>query len=113
MKIRKDFEIALSVLTTLKNRFTPTRASDLANELGESVAFMDQVLRKLRIAGFVTVQRGPGGGFTLSSRSLAPNAFEVAKAIGTYKTPKTTLSADSAQGRLQKAIEDAYLNTTV
>lgn len=61
----------------------------VATSLGLSVAFMEQVARKLRMAKVVTVKRGPNGGYELS-----PNA--TVKDVLDALSPVSLLSSEEA-----------------
>lgn len=61
MKISKDVLLAFELLRG-KLSDKPRRIEDLAVELGTTQGFLQQIVRKLRRAGFVEVTRGPGGG---------------------------------------------------
>lgn len=111
MKIRKDFEIAINALTALKGHYEPVRTEDLAVTINASPNFLEQVMRKLRLGGFVASTRGPNGGYTLCKNE--PNAFEVAKSLGLVKQSKAAVDVNSPQGRLQKAVQEAYLSTRI
>lgn len=89
MQFNQDFKYALVALEYLRYKELPVSASSIANANNLSVAFLDQILRKLRIAGIVTVKRGPGGGF---KRTRVNTATEVYSALGysltdTHMTP--------------------------
>lgn len=54
------------------------RISDAAEALGLAQTFLEQIARKLRIAGIITVVRGPGGGCSLNGN---PTLLDVVKAV--------------------------------
>src|SRR4051812_40129957 len=102
MKMRKDFEMAVNALNALKNNYEPVRTEDLAAYLDVSRPFLEQIMRKLRIGGFVVATRGPNGGYNLSKND--PNAFEVAKCLGLAKEPRVTSDTNSPSARLAQAV---------
>jgi DNA-binding IscR family transcriptional regulator len=64
MKLSKKVQYALLFVLHL-DCVTRARTSSAAAALGLSVNFLEQVARKLRIAGLVKSVRGPGGGYEL------------------------------------------------
>lgn len=110
MKVNKKLAIGIGVVSALKFANTHVRAQELARSANTTLNFVEQVLRELRLAGIVTVKRGPGGGYLLNS-STPVTAYHVAKAVG---GDFGTLSFDEAPvSRLRKSIIEAYLNTTI
>lgn len=58
-------------LIAFLNPHTVTNMDDFAKANPElSIYFMDQIARKLRKAGFIKSQRGPGGGYMLVNRDI-------------------------------------------
>jgi len=111
MKLNKKLEVGINAVNMLKNREGPTRTSDLANTIDTTINFLEQVMRNLRQAGLVTVRRGPGGGYVLNRENGPITAWHVAKAVG---RDFGTVSFDQAPtSRLNKAIVDAFINTTI
>jgi Rrf2 family protein len=111
MKLNKELQVALSVLNVMKTKDSFTRTEDLANEVGTTVNFLEQIMRHLRIADIVTVKRGPGGGYTLNRNFTNLNAYHVAQALG---RDFGILSFDEAPtSRLHKSIVEAFVNTSI
>ena len=76
MKFNKTTEIAVNLLSKLTDK--PQRIEDLANQIGAPRFFTDHIVRRLRIAGLLTIKRGPNGG-CIKSRQV--NAWEVMTAF--------------------------------
>lgn len=86
MKVNQSIVVGIKALSALKGKTRPIRAQDLAVEIGESCFYLEQILRKLRIANLVQVQRGPGGGVSLDPLRDHITAQEVALAVhGSFK----------------------------
>jgi Rrf2 family protein len=60
------------------SRAGQARVEDVAINLNISKAFLEQVARKLRIAGVVTSVRGPGGGYALKGE---PTMGQIVQAL--------------------------------
>jgi len=83
------------------------KVSDAAAELDLSEAFLEQIARKLRIAGLVKSHRGPGGGFELVGE---PTIGQVIVGLGKmvpnpYRASKS--SEKRALGQLMASFNNA------
>lgn len=78
MKLPKKAQYAISYALYLQTVGQSNTAS-AASALGLSTTFLEQVARHLRIAGLLTVKRGPGGGYSLSG---APTIGSILNAVG-------------------------------
>jgi Rrf2 family protein len=65
MKVTEKSRIALAslVFMTKREQSEVIRLQDLASEQGFSQQFLEQIFRKLRMAGIVKSVRGPSGGY--------------------------------------------------
>jgi len=115
MKLTRKLEIGLNAVQVLKDKSGPTKVSDMTAAVGTTEHFLEQVMRNLRQAGIVSVKRGPGGGYILNNRSdVQPlTAMEVAKAVGSAPEGDTSVTADSPVGRLNLALQQAFLKTSL
>jgi Rrf2 family protein len=116
MKLNKKVEIGINAIKVLKNREKPTKTADIAEEIGTTVNFLEQVMRNLRTYELVTVKRGPGGGYVLNPELYKITAYDVAQAVG-RKLGKEALgielSALSPTERLKSSIITAFANTEI
>jgi len=111
MKLTKKVELGVKAVDALKSKGGPARVQDLAVEIGTTVNFLEQIMRLLRKNNIVSVKRGPGGGYFLLSGSSV-TALQVAEALGgNFGT--FTLDATTPTNRLNKAIVEAFQNTTI
>ncbi len=69
--------------------------ADIAERQGITVAYLEQIFSKLRVAGIVKSQRGPGGGYMLARDVSEIKISEVIKAA--EEKIKMTRCSDSAQ----------------
>lgn len=103
----------MSVVSALRDRTTFTKTSDLASTIGVSRAFLEQIMRNLRMAGILSVKRGPGGGYALNPDRESFTALDVANAVGNTLGSLTTDSGSDTYNRLTTSIIEAFLNTTL
>lgn len=114
MKINRKLEIGINAVAFLKSRTGPTRVTDMASEVGTTVNFLEQVMRKLKAADLVTVKRGPGGGYTLNTcLNKTITAYDVAVAVGREFGELRFDSTPKATQVLSKNIADAFENTVI
>lgn len=77
-KLQRRTDLALSALNHLgtapKGRLTGT---ELADAVGTSASFLPQVMSPLLRAGWVTSERGPGGGYVLTEEAGEASLLDV------------------------------------
>lgn len=77
MRITNKTAIAISVLAAIAARSgRRCPAIDMSSEIGVSTSYLEHLIKELRVAGFVTGRRGPGGGYRLR---LPPNELSVTR----------------------------------
>jgi DNA-binding IscR family transcriptional regulator len=108
LKINKNVSVALKTIEFLKGAEGPMRTQDIAEKVGTSQAFLEQIMRKLRVAGISKTARGPGGGVFLS-RGQSVTALDIAKALG-YSVDG---QAEGLAGNLSQALREAFQNTRI
>ena len=64
---------ALADLEFLSLDSTPVALKDIANRQGIDLAYLEQLFRKLRVAGLVESIRGRNGGYTFAGRDPSGN----------------------------------------
>lgn len=109
MKLNKKLEIGINAVSALKKRDGFVRTSDIADEIGTTVNFLEQIMRNLRTAGIVIVKRGLGGGYSLN-KEIDITAYSVAKAVGRFQSNLKDGDV-SLTAQLQKNIIEAFRNT--
>lgn len=72
------------------------KVKDAAEQLNLPYPFLEQIARKLRLAGIVTSVRGPGGGFKLAKD---PSIHEVIKALGKLEVTNPYRAAKCSEKR--------------
>lgn len=115
MKLNKKLEIGLNAVTALKKRGSGNgfvKIVDIANEVGTTVHFLEQIMRDLRVSGIVAVQRGRGGGYLLN---YDPDltAYSVAKAVGRFPDVVIESVDHSVPTILKQNILEAFRNTKI
>lgn len=75
----------------------PLSIREIARRQGVSVAYLEQLLNKLRRAGLIKSQRGPGGGYALIRK---PNEVSIGVILKTLEGPVAlTICLDPASDR--------------
>jgi Rrf2 family iron-sulfur cluster assembly transcriptional regulator len=112
MKLGRDLEIAVETVSYLKDKENPVTVVEISRKLNVSFHFLQQITRKLRLAGLVNVRRGRGGGLILNKDSGSVTTYAVARALN-----KLTEGLDagdlSSLNKLRQSIVDAYTNTVI
>ncbi len=111
MKLNKKLEIGINAVGALKKRDGFVTASEIADEIGTTVNFLEQIMRNLRTGGLVLVKRGPGGGYSLNPKATL-TAYNVAKSVGRFPNASREDSS-SVNTKLRKNIIDAFRNTRI
>lgn len=109
LKVNRNIEVALQTTEFLKGKEKPVRLQDIAESIGTTSNFIEQVARKLRIAGVLVAVRGPGGGYLLNSE-IKVTALTVAEALG-YIPP--VVLGRSVADRLRENLTNAFVSTEV
>ncbi len=107
-KLNKNLELALKTvefLGTQKDKVI--RIQDVAQRVGSSTAFLEQIVRKLNVAGVTKSVRGPGGGIKINTEKTV-TALNVANALG-YQLEAN----DGIAGDLTKQIETVFASRVV
>lgn len=110
LKVNKNLELALKTLEVLKDQEKPVRTQDIAEKIGVSPQFLEQVLRKLRMAGITSSVRGPGGGNKIT-KGQTISALSVANALGYVVSPVSEGTGLSSV--LTQAIATAFETTRI
>jgi DNA-binding IscR family transcriptional regulator len=108
LKVNKNVEVALKTLELLKNESTPLKSQAIAEKIGTTTSYVEQVVRKLRVAGITKAVRGPGGGH-VANRGQSVSALSVAKIFG-YDTNS---ALEGVTGSLSQALSTAFENTRI
>lgn len=108
LKVNKNMEIALKTLEILKNESTPVKTQSIAEKIGTTTNYVEQVARKLRVAGITRAVRGPGGGY-VANRGQSVSALTIAQLFG-YNTD---MSSEGLTGTLAQALNNAFESTRI
>ena len=98
MKVSSKTRYALGVLILLYNRKQPLALNDMAQQLGVSKLYLEQVMATLKSHQLVQSTKGPSGGYTLNPMDLSVWDVFVA------------MEVDQAHPMLEQAFDDAQLN---
>lgn len=80
MRMNKDVSLAVNLISMLDD--TPRTVLSLAKEMKESHLFLQQIVRKLRLRGIVSVVKGPGGGVRKPERHVHADLLSILQALG-------------------------------
>lgn len=112
MKLTKKLEIGIQAMEVLKRKNGPTQTARLAEEVGTTVPFLEQVMKDLRKAGLVSTKKGPGGGYIFNAEKNPMSCFDVAQALG-EDFELQILSTPTLSEKLNNSILEAFLKTRI
>lgn len=108
MKLTTKGQYAIVALTFIKEKSNghPVRLAEISNSEKISIHYLEQLFRKLRVAGLVQSIRGPGGGYILSKEAITVGAkttypakeinyLQVMEAVGERLSFTDNLSKDT------------------
>ncbi|MFP3913528.1 MAG: RrF2 family transcriptional regulator [Actinomycetota bacterium] len=78
--LQRRTDLALSALRCLTRDGAPIPGPRLAESIGTTTSFLPQVMSPLIRAGWVTSERGPGGGYRLTEQSGTVTLLDVVEA---------------------------------
>ena len=81
LSTKSTYGLRAMVDIALKDEDGPTSIADIAAKEGISVAYLEQLLNRLRRQGLVKSVRGPGGGYVLSRRPRAITVKDVVRTL--------------------------------
>jgi DNA-binding IscR family transcriptional regulator len=115
LKVNKNVEVALNTIEVLRLAATPRRVSELAKDsrIKTTECFLEQIVRKLRIAGITRSVRGPGGGVALV-RGKQVSVLQVVEALGHDVEPGNSMSAslpERLRARVYGVLSEVQLDT--
>ena len=111
MLVTRNVELAIDVIGFLKKQTKVVKIEDMVSEVGGSINFLEQILRKLRVYGLVRSVRGPGGGYAITEAGQTTTVYAVNEAL--RRTLKLPVSYSEANMKLHDAIQEAFLRTYV
>lgn len=104
--LQRRTDLAIQALSSLAERgsvlpVVGMAGQELASRIGTTVAFLPQVMAPLIRAGWVTSERGPGGGYRLSESSWDASLLDVVEATeGPSEDGRCALRDQSCPGRV-------------
>jgi Rrf2 family protein len=79
--LTRESDYAVRALAALGTSGGHVQVARIAQEQAVPFDFLQKILRKLKTAGFVTVRRGPGGGFALARPPADITLLDVLDAV--------------------------------
>ncbi|MEX1091834.1 MAG: Rrf2 family transcriptional regulator [Acidimicrobiia bacterium] len=77
ISFQRKTDLALSVIRTLTETDGRLSGSELAREVGTTLAYLPQIVSPLIAAGWITSGRGPGGGYQLTEAANGLHLLDV------------------------------------
>lgn len=77
ISFQRKTDLALSVMRTLTETDGRLSGSELAREVGTTLAYLPQIVSPLIAAGWITSGRGPGGGYQLTEAANGLHLLDV------------------------------------
>lgn len=77
ISFQRKTDLALSVMRTLTKADGRLSGSALAREVGTTLAYLPQIVSPLIAAGWITSERGPGGGYQLTKAANGLHLLDV------------------------------------
>jgi DNA-binding IscR family transcriptional regulator len=106
MKLNKNVQYGLEMVAVMKQK-TIYRTDELAELVGTTQNYVEQIARKLRVAGILRSIRGPGGGYVRTNQPVS--AFDVTNAVGSsFKIDGFTIGA-----KLTQEMQYLFQNVTI
>ena len=124
MRMSTKGQYAIVALTFMKRQFAsgrtnPVRIEEISKSEDISQHYLEQLFRKLRVAGIVRSIRGPGGGYVLKEGQISyKSVLEAVKEEVSLRgaiSDKTEASNDVVQNltSIYKGLTDDFENTTI
>lgn len=107
MLLNASVQYAVIILTELKGKVDPVRAYEIVKKHNISAAFVDQLCRKLRDAGWIKSMRGPGGGYSLVKEDIS--LLEVMDLLSEWKSNKTHDAVVGHINQVKNALADIHV----
>jgi DNA-binding IscR family transcriptional regulator len=107
LRLTKDVVISLELMENLKGKKYPSKVVELAPLLDTTPSFLKHIVNRLKKAGLIAIQRGPGGGVSRASEQPVP-VLEVFKALG----KPIALKGDSKEAKILAKVEAALQQET-
>lgn len=73
--------LAANCLLEMSGKHGATRIADLHQVTGGSISYLEQITAKLRVAGLVRSERGPGGGYRLAKPAAEVSVGDLFRAL--------------------------------
>ncbi len=77
ISFQRKTDLALSVMRTLTEAGGRLSGSELAREVGTTLAYLPQIVSPLIAAGWISSGRGPGGGYQLTEAASGLHLLDV------------------------------------
>ena len=110
MKKSTKFSDILHVLLHMSESDTPTTSESLAKAMSTNPVVVRRTMAGLRVRGFVTSEKGHGGGWLLSCDLKKVTLYDIYEAVGTPAMFAVGNRTDSPECLIEKAVHKATTN---
>ena len=109
LNISRRSDLAIRAIRTLRGG-ERTSGAELAEAIGTTTQFLPQVLRPLIHAGWITSDRGPGGGYSLTANLTQISLLDVLEGVeGPAETGRCVLRDGPCPGTQTCPIHEAWM----
>lgn len=100
MKLTKKVQVAVEALTHvgMKQAASPVNLTVISRELNVSVSYLEGIFQSLRLAGWVSPVRGPGGGYRLAHMAQDISVATIAQTVEPSKDHSADAEPSAAEG---------------
>lgn len=113
MKITKKLQIGIDAVGIIKKAKSPLTTAELADVIGTTSGFLNQIMKNLTKSELVHSKYGPGGGYVLNPKKKDLSAYDVAVALNYEFAPFITRGSAVPADRLNGEIIDAFLRIKI
>lgn len=103
MYINMNTQNAILILNELKNNPEIKTVNAISRKHQVSEYFLQQIARKLRVAGYIQAQRGPGGGYILKKKKVS--LLELYDLFASTRKKKV-LENSELENKLREALDE-------
>jgi Rrf2 family protein len=109
MLLNSAVQNCIVILNELKGKAEPVPAYKIVQKYGLSAAFVDQLCRKLRNAGYVHSYRGNGGGYSLTETGKQVTLLELIALLSKFQSDVNLDGAAHHINQVKNALAEIHV----